>query len=116
MTKIRFIKRAFAETEGRGKGVTHEEGAELDLPFTSAFRWIRRGYAVELPLAKGPGLRLNRPMMGSSAKEASETMTAVAEAAAKADPPKDAKPAASANGEDKPKRRGRKPAARKDAG
>lgn len=94
--KIRFIKRAFAETEGRGKGVSYEPGTELDLPETSAQRWLRRGVAVELPLPESPKLKLNRPMMGGAA--------AVAEPKAEADKPKAEEKAEA----DKPKRvRGR---------
>lgn len=68
---IRFTKRGFAETEGRNRGVTYEVGTELDLPFPSALRWIRRGVAVEIPASK-PRLQLDRPMAVESAASSEE--------------------------------------------
>lgn len=85
--KIRFV----AETDEKLHGAAYKKGDTVDLPFTSAHRWVRRALAVEVK-PEPEGVRLKgRPMMGPKPEQFGTRA---------AEPEAEEKPKA----EDKPKR------------
>lgn len=88
--KIRFV----SKTDERVHGAAYKAGDEVDLPYASAMRWLRRHLAVEVKPEPEPVRLKGRPLMSAEPK---------------AEPVKAAEPKA----DDKPKR-GR-PAKAKDA-